>query len=119
MRADSDSVDKQPTLDELTRQNLEAFGSNLEAKHQIVNYLYFPQQKAARRAARALEGHHYAVQVGKAADGTEWLLLATIGIIPSIANLAEIRRHLETVAAQYGGDYDGWEAPVTGRLRAE
>lgn len=100
-------------LDAATLKQLAAAGANLNKETEVVNYLYFPKEKDAKRAAEDLGRCGFLTRQGPSAASDEYLIVAETKLVPSAHNVAEMRRTLETIAARFGGDYDGWEAAVT------
>lgn len=82
----------------------------------VAHYLYFPEEKAAKRAAERLREQGFTTEERLGADEVNWLVLATHRIVPSEATLAAVRTRMENLAREGGGEYDGWEAE-TGRAR--
>lgn len=73
----------------------------------MVHYLYFPGQAAARQARDRLEQRGFSTEVRRAALGPDWLVLA------KGADEARAREdELTTLAAEFGGEYDGWESEL-------
>lgn len=103
---------KQP-LDEATLAQLAKAGADLNKPTDVVNYLYLPDEARAQDAAAALRNAGFTVKVRPAATGTNWLALANKDMIPSAANIQQMRELFEGLASRLGGDYDGWEAAVT------
>jgi len=100
-------------LDRLTLRELANAGGDLAKSTETIHYLYLPDESQARAAEMELLPAGYHVKVRPAAQGTEWLALATIDVVPTEDNIARIRNSFETIAERFGGTYDGWEAAVT------
>lgn len=93
-------------------KQLRESGLDVKQPHIFDFYLYLPTELAAKQAAqkvREREGE-FTIQVRPAAKGEDWLCLATITIIPETPALSEIGDLFEQVAAELGGEFDGWEA---------
>jgi hypothetical protein len=101
-------------LDQLTLDQLKKAGGDLSKSTELVCYLYLPDESRAQQAAAQLRLAGFAVDVRPAATNPTWLALARIEMVPSRENVAMIRARFETLASQLGGDFDGWEAAVTG-----
>jgi hypothetical protein len=86
--------------------------SDPSALHVFSNYLYFPNERAARQVAYALSTCGYSVEHRLGADQVNWLVLAKKLMCLNQAGIAEMRAFLEGVAENNGGEYDGWEAEV-------
>ena len=106
-------ADKQ-ALDEATLHQLAKAGGDLGKPTDVVNYLYLPDEAKAQEAGVELRAGGFTVQVRPAAKGPTWLARANKDMIPSRENIEKMRLQFEDLASRLGGDYDGWEAAVTG-----
>jgi hypothetical protein len=99
--------------DAATLRQLEKAGSDLSKPHTIEFFLYFPSEPAALEAAASLrlEGYTAEVRVG-GGDGDRWLCFATLTVLPAHATLVGAREQLQRLAAELGGEYDGWAAQI-------
>lgn len=70
------------------------------------HWAYFPDEAGARRCAAELAD--YLVRVRKAAEGSEWLLLA--GRDVAIDDMVERHGEVEAIVERHGGLYDGGES---------
>src|SRR6185312_1813071 len=84
--------------------------SDINAVRLVQHYLYFPQENAAKKVAELLKERGFQVVERLGADGINWLVLAKSEIVPTEEKIAELRSSLEGLAAEYRGEYDGWEA---------
>ena len=100
-------------LDQATLAQLARAGGDLGKTTDVVNYLYLPDETRAQEAGAALRAAGFTVQVRPAAKGPAWLALANRDMIPSPANIQQMRELFEGLASRLGGEYDGWEAAVT------
>jgi hypothetical protein len=70
----------------------------------------------AGRPPSASSGHDLyspdGYEVRKHPDGEAWVVEATNKPPTSAEKMDEIRDEMEVLAAQFGGDYDGWEVAV-------
>ncbi len=105
--------------DEAVLAELRAKGSDLTKATDVVFYLYIPVLRDAHTAATALKKHGYTVEVqeplGKLSDGSyesRYSVVAHIEEVPSLENLRMNRALFKTLARQYKGEYDGWEAAI-------
>jgi hypothetical protein len=73
------------------------------------HYLYFPKKPNAEEAGEWLRRRGFSVEVRKGADGENWLTLARRAPPETGEQMDELRDEMETLAAQFGGEYDGWE----------
>ena len=92
-------------------RRLHESGSDLSKPHDVEFFLYFPTEKHALAAAMQI-GEPFAVKVDNAADGSQWLVLATQAVVPEYHRMADIRQRLESVAEKFDGEYDGWGTSV-------
>ena len=98
--------------DQLVLQQLKKAGSNLSKPHKIEFFLYFKSQASAEAVAPTIKNSGFNVEVRQAAQGTDWLCLATKTMIPELATLQKIRRDFTAIASANGGEYDGWGTGV-------
>ncbi len=70
-------------------------------------HLYYPDEPSARRAAAALEGQGYGVEVRPGADGARWLVVAASDLAGAAFDAAEHR--MAAFAGTTGGTFDGYE----------
>jgi hypothetical protein len=99
-------------LDKKTLEQLRTAGSDLSRSHTIEFYLYVPTQRDATAAASALQAKDFDTAVRIGADGKKWLCLAQKSMTPTLENLTKARQLFKSLASQYHGAYDGWEAAV-------
>ncbi|MDQ6945682.1 MAG: ribonuclease E inhibitor RraB [Actinomycetota bacterium] len=89
-------------------EELERAGSHVDAPHELRHYLYFPEKRSAEATAGRLAQLGFEVSVLRRED--QWAVIARHKLVPSAANLENVRQRLEKVAEDSGGEYDGWEA---------
>jgi hypothetical protein len=76
------------------------------------HFLYFTKKNDAEGAAELLRSRGFSVEVRKNAGEENWLTKA-ITVAPNSGDqMDELRDAMESVAAQFSGDYDGWETPL-------
>ena len=75
-------------------------------------YLYFPKKLSAEEAGEELRNRGFSVQVCKGTSEKGWLTLATKAPPKTGEKLDKLRDEMETLAIQFGGEYDGWEATI-------
>jgi regulator of RNase E activity RraB len=90
---------------------LKRFGSNLDSKHEITFWLYFPSEEGAQLAGQK------AVKTGLSVDITEseksqWLCLINCPHVPDEALIDAIMQFCMALASEFGGQFDGWESPL-------
>jgi hypothetical protein len=88
-------------------------GSDLSKPHNLEFFLYFPEQHVAEATAQQLMQLGFQAKVTPAANGPEWLCLATRTVVPSHKLLLEISAQMDALAHSGGGEYDGWGSEVT------
>lgn len=99
------NTDRQ-TVDELERN-----GADLQQRHHLRHYLYFPSEDDARAAATDTERDDLTASISEA-DGGRWCLeLSGPGYVGYRA-VASDRGYFDKVALIHNGEYDGWEAAV-------
>jgi len=76
------------------------------------HYLYFPKEPNAEEAGEQLRSRGFSVEVRQGASGEDWLTLATKASPKTGEQMNELRDEMEALAAQFGGEYDGWEAAI-------
>ena len=76
----------------------------------VTHYLYFPTQKAAKRAEAELKMRGFQTEIRLGADGINWLVLARNEVPASAASLDDARQVMETLSSKMHGQYDGWES---------
>jgi hypothetical protein len=84
--------------------------TNVSAVHSFHHYLYFADERSAKNVARILREQGLEVQDRLGADDINWLVLAQIYAVPTEANISTTAALFERIAAEHGGEYDGWEA---------
>ena len=87
-------------------------GSDLSKPHPIEFFLYAPTKEAAQRLESQVRALHFETKVQPAAQGSQWLVLATKSMVPKQADLVLVRQQFTALAAAERGDYDGWGTPV-------
>lgn len=86
--------------------------SDKRASEPMKHYLYFAEKANAEEAGEQLRSRDFLVQVRKAAGGEDWLVLATKTPPRTRELMDQLRDEMETLAIQFGGQYDGWEAAI-------
>src|SRR5689334_7732191 len=87
-------------------------GSDLSKPHPIEFFLYAPSKEAAQKLELQVRALHFETKVQPAAQGSEWLVLATKSMVPKHADLVSIREKFTALTAVEKGEYDGWGTPV-------
>ena len=95
-------------------EHLRASNADLSKPHEIDFYLYLPTEDVANDVLARAQGDGFRGDVSISADGSGWLCLLHKDLVPVHATMTEQRRVLTKLAADAGGEYDGWgTTPVT------
>jgi hypothetical protein len=94
-------------LDQLRR-----LGDDLSTERPVDFYLYFPNERDAERVRDELLRAGFSVECQASASDSKWLCLATKMMRPDLVDLDSTRTTLEQIAANFGGEFDGWETQV-------
>jgi hypothetical protein len=106
------AMNDQPEMGTAIIDTLSRYGSDLNKPHRLDFYLYFAAKRAAVAVAQTLEAQGFATKVRREADEENWLCLATRAMLPDEPTLDRLGRWLDELAAQHGGEFDGWESDV-------
>jgi hypothetical protein len=100
-----------PELDRLMLRDLKGAGADLTRPRHVIHYLYFADEAVARRAASVIESGGYDVSLTPPTDEIrEWSVRAESTRVVDETTVDAFRAWFEEVAADHGGEYDGWEA---------
>lgn len=91
---------------------LRAAGADLSQAREVRYYLYLPTEEQASDVADRVAGGNRSIEVTPSATGSEWLVLITEVAIVEEATMEARREEFESTVADFGGEYDGWEAAV-------
>lgn len=105
-------TDDERERDRKALQSLSEAGSDLTRPHPIDHYFYFPNRQQAVEAARTLSREGFSVKGSAAPDNSSFTLVAQKTVIPTEATIFALSDMLRGIAKKYGGEYDGWDAPV-------
>jgi hypothetical protein len=101
-------------LDQATLAQLAKAGGDLTKSTDVRNFLLLRSDDDARKATTQLESLGYSVHMQPVQNRKfKALLVANSDMVPSAENVAALRARFETLASEYDGTYDGWEAAVT------
>lgn len=101
-------------LDVLLVRRLRSLGEDLTRPRPIVHFLDFPSEEGAREAARAVESAGYEATVTAPAERAgPWSVRAEGNRVVDESTVTAFRAWFERLAAEHGGEYDGWEAPAS------
>jgi hypothetical protein len=93
---------------------LRKLGADLTKPRHVIHFLYFEDEEAARRAARAVEEAGYFAKIVSPDDRfREWRVHADSTRVLSETTVDGFRAWFDRVARDHGGEYDGWEAART------
>jgi hypothetical protein len=88
--------------------HLAKLGCDPSQPRECRHYLYLPDEDAAGVVANALAAGGLDAQVEEVAGG--WLVTAGTVTVLDDRTVRTTRVRLERLAAEHGGEYDGWEA---------
>lgn len=98
-------------MDQMVIDQLRDLGSDMDQPRDTRHYLYFRKRHVADEVGRGLSERGYKIEVAPGATDEEtWLVLASHDLVVTIDSISLIRSSLEKLAAEHGGEYDGWEA---------
>ncbi|HXE35194.1 MAG TPA: ribonuclease E inhibitor RraB [Verrucomicrobiae bacterium] len=86
--------------------------SDQSSLKQLQHYLYFREKSNAEKAAIWFRSLGFSVEVRRSADDENWLALVKHEPPPNDDEMGRLRAEVESLAAQLGGEYDGWELRV-------
>lgn len=96
-------------------EQLKRFGSNVDRKHRLTFWLYFPTQETARRAAQRAKSAGLRPRISpplKKLPDPKWLCLLYCPHIPDEIILDGISRFCTRLAFEFNGEFDGWETAL-------
>ncbi|MHB8470769.1 MAG: ribonuclease E inhibitor RraB [Gaiellaceae bacterium] len=74
----------------------------------VRHFIYVPAQDSADSIAAVLQREGWETSISQADE--LWLVAAACLRVLTQPLVREVRTHLESLAVQHGGEYDGWEA---------
>jgi hypothetical protein len=80
--------------------------------HPVRHFIYTPTREAARTIAEELKQRGFQAKEHLSGKEAGWLVLARHEIAPTAKTLLAIRSAMEALAADIGGQYDGWEVEI-------
>jgi Regulator of ribonuclease activity B len=96
--------------DRLALRQLAGRGADLAKPRHVIHFLYFPAETQARSAAEEIEVT-WATKVQPPTETIDqWCVQADGNRTLGPETVAAFRTWFEAVAAEHGGEYDGWEA---------
>jgi hypothetical protein len=100
--------------DQITVQKLAGMGAELSRPRQIVHFLEFSSGLAVEDVQAPLERAGYEVTVEEPDEvTTHYVVRAEAVRVVSSTTVPAFRAWFERLAAEHGGDYEGWEASRT------
>jgi hypothetical protein len=98
--------------DGLALRQLARLGADLSRPRHVVHFLYFGTEADARAAAEAIAGTWSTEVEPPTEDIAQWCVKADGNRTLGPDTVAAFRSWFERVAAEHGGEYDGWEGAV-------
>ena len=95
-------------------EQLAADGIDMTRSRDVEFVLVFPDQEHATAAASAVAAAGFGTELREPdaedlEDGfTDWEVIATRGMVPTVESVTAAERELGDLAAQHGGETDGW-----------
>lgn len=79
----------------------------------VRHFLYVPDRAAAERAGTALARAGFRSEAGPAADGKDWLVIATHQAVAEKDRDVATQEAMREIALALGGQYNGYEVRGT------
>jgi hypothetical protein len=92
--------------DRLVIDQLRQAGADVQQPRRVRHYLYFPDEQAARRAAKALGGQGFSVDVELNHDAELWRVAAQHVIRAEATVIGQVVSQLTHLARSFGGELD-------------
>jgi hypothetical protein len=100
-------------VDQVVVRQLRGLGADLTRPRHVRHFLYFEEETFAHRAAEQIERAGYSATVTAPSDDVPvWTVVAEGFRVIGEETVPGFRAWFEHVAADYNGEYDGWE-PAT------
>jgi hypothetical protein len=103
-----ESIDDGRAADERVLEHLATLGCDPAAPLESTHYVYLPRRGGADAVAEVLHREGWLTRVECGIDDS-WLVVAGRVCALSSAHVRVTRSALEALAAEHGGQYDGWE----------
>jgi hypothetical protein len=98
-------------MDRLVVRQLEGRGADLAQPRHVIHFIYFADEADARAAAEAIDRADYDTTViAPTEEIAEWAVRAEGYRVVSVSTVDAFRAWFEQIAAEFNGQYDGWEA---------
>jgi hypothetical protein len=97
--------------DALAIRQLVKAGADLAKPRHLIHFAYFASEEDARAAAETIEAASWSAAVEPPGETiAEWSVRADGERVVGPDTISAFRSWFEHVAAEHGGEYDGWEA---------
>jgi regulator of RNase E activity RraB len=101
--------------DRLVVEALVNAGADLSQSREVLHYFYFSDKKTASSVVTELRQEGFEVEAPLQIAPVEearnpWRVLATVETVVNLGMAQASTRRFRSLAAQHGGEYDGWEA---------
>ena len=93
-------------------EQLRLAGSDISKPHPIEFFLYFPTAISADAACGILRSQNFTASAQPSASSSDFVCLATKSLIPTVEEMNRLTIELNSLAARFDGEYDGWGSPV-------
>lgn len=90
---------------------LERFGSDLDAKHEITFWLYFQTEQLAYQAEQKAIKAGLTVEISPS-QNDQWLCLIACPHVPDETLIDGVMEFCIALTSEFGGEFDGWESPL-------
>lgn len=90
-------------------------GADMTQPRHVLYFSYFPDQATAERAGAATEarGFQWSEREPTPEYADQWPLVCELhDVVLDIDRVRDNTDYFEALAAEHGGDFDGWEASV-------
>ncbi|MCF7804660.1 MAG: ribonuclease E inhibitor RraB [Candidatus Marinimicrobia bacterium] len=94
-------------------EQLRRFGSDVNRKHEMTFWLYYPSEDLASRAAVKAKSSGLHPEIAPPIENSphdSWLCLLYCPHVPDELILDGVIEFCEQLAEEFSGTYDGWEA---------
>jgi len=98
-------------IDTLAIRHLTKGGADLSKPRHVIHVIYFATEDVAQAAAKSIEATSWNATVMPPTERIEeWSVRAEGDRVVGPETISAFRSWFEQVAAEFGGEYDGWEA---------
>ena len=111
----NDTEEINPNSGAFILEQLERLGSDVNRKHEVSFWLYFPSEESARQAAHRAEATGLKPEISpplKDSSNSKWLCLLYCPHVPDEGLLDGICLFCKQLACEFNGKFDGWEASL-------